>query len=100
MNNITITGNLCKEPELKYTKDGVAVATFNLAVKRTKEITDFMYIKLWRKQAETAAEYLKKGKQVAITGSYYIDQYEKDGKKESFHYINGYSFEMLGKKED
>lgn len=67
MNKIILIGRLTKEPELRYTTSGIAVATFCLAVDRPftnqkgEREADFINIVTWRKQAENCANYLKKG---------------------------------------
>jgi single-strand DNA-binding protein len=74
LNNVVLIGNLTRDPELRYTPSGVPVCTLRLAVNRNftnqqGEIeTDFFNVVAWRNQAEKCAEYLSKGRQVAITG--------------------------------
>ena len=68
-----LIGRLTAKPELKYTTSNIAVTSFNLAVDRqpkedgTKD-TDFIEIRVWRKQAENVCKYLDKGSLVAIEG--------------------------------
>jgi single-strand DNA-binding protein len=84
MNHITLTGRLTRDPELRYTPNGVAVANFDLAVPRPgeKKETDFIRIIAWKKTAELCADYLKKGRQVAVEGRLQIRSYEtQDGQK-------------------
>lgn len=72
----TALGNLGSEVELRYTPSGLPVATFSLAVNRSwtdnegnkKDKTLWVRITAWRKLAETAAEYLAKGRQVLVVG--------------------------------
>lgn len=74
LNNVVLIGNLTRDPELRYTPSGIPVCTLRLAVNRNftnqqGEIeTDFFNVVVWRNQAEKCAEYLNKGRQVAITG--------------------------------
>ena len=74
LNNVVLIGNLTRDPELRYTPSGIPVCTLRLAVNRNftnqqGEIeTDFFNVVVWRNQAEKCAEYLSKGRQVAITG--------------------------------
>lgn len=70
-NNITITGRLTAEPELKTTPNGVSVCSFTLAVKRphTKDVTDFIPCQVWRQGAEYLTKYGAKGNLVAATGA-------------------------------
>jgi single-strand DNA-binding protein len=83
--NITILiGRLVKDPELKYTPAGTAVATFTIAVDKPvkdKE-ADFINIVAWSKLAELVAQYCAKGKQVAIEGRISTRNYSNaEGKK-------------------
>ena len=70
-NNITITGRLTADPELKTTPNGVSVCSFTLAVKRprTKDTTDFIPCQVWRQGAEYLSKYGTKGNMVAATGA-------------------------------
>lgn len=67
MNRVILVGRLTKDPDLRYTPNGVAVATFTLAVNRAfanqqgEREADFINCVIWRKQAENVANYLKKG---------------------------------------
>ncbi len=67
MNRVVLVGRLTKDPDLRYTPNGVAVATFTLAVNRTftnqqgEREADFIQCVTWRRQAENAANFLKKG---------------------------------------
>ena len=74
LNKVQLIGNLGKDPELKYTPSGVAVATFSIATSESwkdqdgnqQEKTEWHNIVAWRKLAEICGEYLKKGKKVYI----------------------------------
>lgn len=81
MNSVELVGNITKDPELRYTKDNVAVASFNIAINRINEGVDFIPIKVFNKQAENCKKYLAKGSKVAVEGSIRTGSYEKDGKK-------------------
>ena len=88
MNHIALIGRLTRDPELRYTPNGVAVANFDLAVDRSttnqqgERETDFIRIVTWQKQAEVVANYLKKGRLVAVEGRLQIRNYEtQDGQK-------------------
>lgn len=92
MNKIIFIGRLTKDVELKYTQStNTAVASFSLAVNRRfvrdgeERQADFFNVIAWNKLAETAANYLKKGQQVAITGRLQNRTWDDaDGNK---HYI-------------
>ena len=82
INNTTLVGRLVKDPEIRYTQGGKAVANFVLAVNRVKRNeTDFINIVTWEKTAEAVANYAKKGQLVGIIGSIQTRNYEKDNKK-------------------
>lgn len=88
MNHIVLIGRLTRDPELRYTPNGVAVANFTLAVDRpvanqqSEREADFIRIVAWQKQAEVCANYLKKGRLVAVEGRLQIRNYEtQDGQK-------------------
>lgn len=73
-NHIMLVGRLTKDPELRYTSDGVPVANITLAVSRhfknaAGDIeTDFINCTLWRKTAENTADYCRKGSIVGLNG--------------------------------
>jgi single-strand DNA-binding protein len=90
LNKVTLIGNLGKDPELRYTSGGVAVATFSLATNESwkdqdgnmQERTQWHNIVAWRKLAEIASEYLKKGSKVYIEGKLQYRSYDdKNGVK-------------------
>jgi single-strand DNA-binding protein len=88
MNHIVLIGRLTRDPELRYTPNGVAVTTFDLAVNRPipnqagERETDFIRIVAWQKTAELCANYLKKGRLAAVEGRLQIRSYEaQDGQK-------------------
>lgn len=81
LNRVILIGRLTKDPELRYTPNGVAVAKFTLAVDRRQvkdreKETDFIDIVVWQKQAETCANYLGKGRLVAVDGRLQIRSYD------------------------
>ena len=91
---ITITGNLTKDPELRFTQSGAAVADFSIAVtprtydRNTNEWRDgdpqFYRCSLWRNAAENVAETLRKGMRVIATGRVSLRSYEnRDGQQRS-----------------
>ena len=73
LNRVVLIGRLASDPELKYTPSGIAVANFRLAVNRIPNAqgereADFVPIVVWRQSAEFAANYLTKGRLVAVDG--------------------------------
>ncbi|EAW7167998.1 single-stranded DNA-binding protein [Listeria monocytogenes] len=88
INRVVLVGRLTKDPELRYTPSGVAVATFTLAVNRTfsnqqgEREADFINCVVWRKPAENVANFLKKGSMAGVEGRVQTRNYEgNDGKR-------------------
>ena len=88
MNKVVLIGRLTKDPELRFTPGtGAAVTTLTLAVdkyntKTGQKEADFIPVVIWGKQAESAANYLTKGRQAAISGRIQTRSYDgKDGAK-------------------
>ncbi|MDX8288852.1 single-stranded DNA-binding protein [Metabacillus indicus] len=87
MNRVVLVGRLTKDPELRYTPAGAAVATFTLAVNRSftnqagEREADFINCVVWRKPAENAANYLKKGSLAGVDGRLQSRSYEDDSGK-------------------
>lgn len=88
INNVTILGRLTRDPELRYTPNGVAVANFGIAVNRPftnqqgKREADFFNVIAWRKLGENVASYMKKGGQIAVSGRLQSRSYEtRSGEK-------------------
>lgn len=90
LNSVVLIGNLARDPELRYTPNGVPVCTLRLAVNRNfanqqgEVETDFFNVVVWRNQAEKCAEYLTKGRQIAVTGRLQSRSWETpDGQRRS-----------------
>lgn len=88
INRVVLVGRLTRDPELRYTPSGVAVATFSLAVNRPYSNSqgdreaDFINIVAWRQLAELCANYLKKGSQAGLEGRLQTRSYDnKEGKR-------------------
>ena len=88
INRVVLVGRLTKDPELRYTPSGVAMARFTLAVNRTfsnqqgEKEADFINCTVWRKQAENTANFLKKGSLAGVEGRIQTGSYEgQDGKR-------------------
>jgi single-strand DNA-binding protein len=80
MNNITITGNLGKDPETRTTANSKEVTSFSVAVrKRTGEDSQWFNVVAWGQQGSYAKEYGSKGRKVAVSGRMESRKYEKDG---------------------
>jgi len=88
MNRVVLVGRLTKDPDLRYTPNGVPVATFTLAVNRPfssqsgEREADFINCVVWRKPAENVANFLKKGSLAGVDGRIQTRNYEgQDGKR-------------------
>lgn len=102
INNVVLAGRLTRDPELRYTTTGTATATFTLAVTRDfnnangEKESDFINCVVWRKTAETLANYAKKGSLIDVIGRVQTRSYEnQQGQKvyvtevvvEKFHFL-------------
>lgn len=88
LNRVVLVGRLTKDPELRYTPNGVAVANFTLAVNRPfknqagESEADFINCVVWRKPAENLAQYTSKGSLIGVDGRIQTRSYEgNDGKR-------------------
>lgn len=88
LNRVVLVGRLTRDPELKYTANGVAVANFTIACNRPyknqqgENEADFINCVVWRKPAENLANYMKKGGLIGVDGRIQTRSYEgQDGKK-------------------
>ena len=89
LNHITIMGRLTRDPEMRSTQSGVAVASFTLAVDRDfggrdggEKQTDFIDCTAWRHTAEFVSKYFSKGRMAVVSGRLQIDNYtDNDGNK-------------------
>ena len=89
LNHITIMGRLTRDPEMRTTQSGVAVASFTLAVDRDfggrdggEKQTDFIDCTAWRHTAEFVSKYFTKGRMAVVSGRLQIDNYtDNDGNK-------------------
>jgi len=88
INKVVLIGNLGRDPEVRYTTDGTAVATFSIATSETwkdkatgekRERTEWHRIVAWRRLGEICGEYLSKGRQVYVEGKLQTRSWEKDG---------------------
>lgn len=82
MNKLFIIGNLTRDPELRSTRDGIAVCSFTVAVNRRqksaeagKPDADFFRVTAWRALGESCGKYLQKGRKVGVTGSVSVNTY-------------------------
>lgn len=109
LNKVMLIGKLGKDPEVRYTAGGTAVASFSLATTEKfkgktgewEEKTEWHNITLWGRQAEIAGEYLAKGRSVYIEGRLQTRKWQdKEGKDRYTTEIVGEKMQMLGGKGD
>jgi single-strand DNA-binding protein len=108
-NKVMLLGNLTRDPEVKYTPKGSAVADIGLAVNRTyttdggekREEVTFVDVTMWGRQAEIAGEYLKKGRPLFVEGRLQLDTWDdkQTGQKRSKLRVVCENFQMLGSRD-
>lgn len=89
-NKVILAGNLTRDPELRYTPKGTAVARITLAVNRTwksesgesKEEVTFVDVDVWGRQAEVIGQYMKKGRPLLVEGRLKLDSWEDKNTKQ------------------
>ncbi len=108
-NKVILLGNLTRDPQVKYTPSGTAVAEIGLAVNRywfdkqsntRREETTFVDVTLWGRDAEVAGEYLAKGRPVLIEGRLQLDSWDdkQTGQKRTKLRVVGERMQMLGSR--
>lgn len=107
MNRVVLVGRLTKDPDLRYTANGVPVATFTLAVNRTftnqqgEREADFINCVIWRKPAENVSNFLKKGSLAGVDGRIQTRNYEgQDGKRVYITEVLAESVQFLEPKSE
>lgn len=107
MNKVLLIGRLSKDPELRYTQGGTAVANFTLAVNRRftnqsgEREADFINCVAWSKTAEFVANYFKKGQQMAMEGRIQVSTYDgNDGQKKWKTDVIAEQIEFVGSKSN
>jgi single-strand DNA-binding protein len=105
MNKVILAGRLARDPEVRYTQSGKAVASFSLAVNRRhsknaeQQTADFIPIVAWEKLAEICSTNLQKGRQVLVEGRMQVRNYEaQDGSKRYVTEIIAQDIEFIGHK--
>ena len=107
-NKVILLGNLTRDPEVRYTPKGSAVADLGVAVNRQytlengekREEVTFVDVTFWGRTAEVAGEYLKKGRPVFIEGRLQLDTWDdkQSGQKRSRLKVVGETMQMLGSR--
>jgi len=103
-NRVVLAGNLTRDPELRFTNDGIPVCSFGLAVNRVRsrsEEVDFFDISAWRELGETIANYKKKGDPILLEGRLQYRTWEaQDGSKRSKVDVVADNIQFLGGRSD
>lgn len=104
-NKITLVGNLGRDPELRYTPQGTPVCSFTLATNERRkdragenqDVTTWFRVTLWGRQAETASQYLSKGRPVYIEGRLRVEEWtDKDGKQRHTLEVHATDMQFIG----
>lgn len=103
-NKVMLMGRLTRDPELRYTPQGVPVSDLGLAVNRQytsgnerREETMFIDATVWRRQAEVCCQYLKKGSPIFVEGRLSMDSWEgQDGQKRTRYRVVAENFQFIG----
>ena len=104
LNKVFLIGRLVRDPELRYTPSGTAVADFRIAVNRSytsssgeqREETCYVDINVWGKRANLCCERLRKGSELFVEGRLRTDSWEKDGQRRSKLRVVADNFQFLG----
>lgn len=108
LSKVILVGNLGSDPEMRYTPNGKAVTSFNVATNRryttsggeSKEETDWFRVSVWGKQAEQCNQSLSKGKQVYVEGRLHARSWEgQDGQMRTSLEVNAERVLFLGRRD-
>lgn len=106
-NQIFLIGRVGKEPESKVISTGKTFTTFSLAVRRPgkdkqgHELTDWFSVSTWGKQAELAADLIRKGALISVVGACNIDEWtDSNGNRQKMVKVSADNFQLLERRED
>ena len=104
INSVTLVGRAGRDPEVKYFESGTVVANLTMAVNRRSknDEPDWFNLEIWGKQAQVAADYVKKGSLIGITGSLKLDSWKdrNTGESRNKPVVRVDRLELLGSKRD
>ena len=104
VNSVTLVGRAGRDPEVRYFESGSMVANLAIAVNRRSrnDEPDWFNLEIWGKQAQVAADYVKKGSLIGITGSFKIDSWNdrSTGETRTKPVVRVDRLELLGSKRD
>ena len=104
INSVTLVGRAGRDPEVRYFESGTVVANLTMAVNRRNrnDEPDWFNLEIWGKQAQVAADYVKKGSLIGITGSFKMDSWKdrNTGEDRKKPVVRVDRLELLGSKRD
>ena len=104
INSVTLVGRAGRDPEVRYFESGTVVANLTMAVNRRNrdDEPDWFNLEIWGKQAQVAADYVKKGSLIGITGSFKLDSWKdrSTGEERNKPVVRVDRLELLGSKRD
>ena len=104
INSVTLVGRAGRDPEVRYFESGTVVANLTMAVNRRnrEDEPDWFNLEIWGKQAQVAADYVKKGSLIGITGSFKLDSWKdrNTGEDRKKPVVRVDRLELLGSKRD
>ena len=104
VNSVSLVGRAGRDPEVRYFESGNVVANLTIAVNRRSrdEEPDWYNLEIWGKQAQVAADYVKKGSLLGITGSFKLDSWKdrNTGEERTKPVIRVDRLELLGSKRE
>tara|TARA_B100000214_G_scaffold372509_1_gene350885 strand:+ start:1005 stop:1394 length:390 start_codon:yes stop_codon:yes gene_type:complete len=104
INAVTLVGRAGRDPEVRYFESGTVVANLTMAVNRRnrEDEPDWFNLEIWGKQAQVAADYVKKGSLIGITGSFKLDTWKdrNTGENRNKPVVRVDRLELLGSKRD
>jgi single-strand DNA-binding protein len=104
-NKIILVGNLGRDPELRYTPQGTPVCSFTVATNEkrkdrageTQDFTTWFRVTLWGRQAETASQYLTKGRPIYVEGRLRLEEWtDRDGKQRYTLEVHATDMQFIG----
>ena len=104
INSVTLVGRAGRDPEVRYFESGTVVANLTMAVNRRnrEDQPDWFNLEIWGKQAQVAADYVKKGSLIGVTGSFKMDSWKdrNTGEDRNKPVVRVDRLELLGSKRD
>ena len=104
INSVTLVGRAGRDPEVRYFESGTVVANLTMAVNRRNrdDEPDWFNLEIWGKQAQVAADYVKKGSLIGVTGSFKLDSWKdrNTGEDRNKPVVRVDRLELLGSKRD